>query len=69
MEALDAEPDDMTTITDPVRHTSTDLEAFWMPFTANRQFKSKPRMMTPYSTVMTLPQRRAASRISSVSSG
>ena len=28
--------------------TSTDrqsLEAFWMPFTANRQFKSKPRVM------------------------
>lgn len=23
----------------------TDLEAFWMPFTANRQFKTKPRLM------------------------
>jgi beta-alanine--pyruvate transaminase len=23
----------------------TDLEAFWMPFTANRQFKAKPRIM------------------------
>ena len=22
-----------------------DLRAFWMPFTANRQFKSNPRMM------------------------
>jgi beta-alanine--pyruvate transaminase len=24
----------------------TDLEAFWLPFTANRQFKAKPRMLT-----------------------
>ena len=24
--------------------TPNNLEAFWMPFTANRQFKSKPRM-------------------------
>ena len=23
----------------------TDLEAFWLPFTANRQFKSKPRLL------------------------
>src|ERR1019366_1531459 len=23
----------------------SDLEAFWMPFTANRQFKAKPRML------------------------
>jgi beta-alanine--pyruvate transaminase len=23
----------------------TDLEAFWMPFTANRQFKAKPRLL------------------------
>lgn len=23
----------------------TDLDAFWMPFTANRQFKAKPRLM------------------------
>ena len=22
-----------------------DLEAFWMPFTANRQFKSQPRLL------------------------
>ncbi|MDZ4736630.1 MAG: aspartate aminotransferase family protein, partial [Rhodospirillaceae bacterium] len=22
-----------------------NLEAFWMPFTANRQFKSKPRLL------------------------
>jgi len=22
-----------------------DLEAFWMPFTANRQFKAAPRML------------------------
>ena len=25
-------------------HTPNDLRAFWMPFTANRQFKSNPRM-------------------------
>ena len=23
-----------------------ELEAFWMPFTANRQFKDKPRMLS-----------------------
>jgi beta-alanine--pyruvate transaminase len=22
-----------------------DLESYWMPFTANRQFKAKPRLM------------------------
>ena len=26
------------------RHTPNDMRAFWMPFTANRQFKSNPRM-------------------------
>jgi len=26
-------------------HNPNDLEAFWMPFTANRQFKSAPRML------------------------
>jgi len=26
-------------------HTPNDLEAYWMPFTANRQFKSAPRML------------------------
>lgn len=25
--------------------SQTELEAFWMPFTANRQFKSKPRLL------------------------
>ena len=25
--------------------TATDLSAFWMPFTANRQFKQAPRML------------------------
>ncbi|HVN41323.1 MAG TPA: aminotransferase class III-fold pyridoxal phosphate-dependent enzyme, partial [Steroidobacteraceae bacterium] len=25
--------------------TRADLEAFWMPFTANRQFKAKPRLL------------------------
>jgi beta-alanine--pyruvate transaminase len=27
----------------------SDLEAFWMPFTANRQFKAKPRMLAKAS--------------------
>jgi len=26
-------------------HNPNDLEAYWMPFTANRQFKSAPRML------------------------
>ena len=26
--------------------STQDLSAYWMPFTANRQFKSKPRLMT-----------------------
>ena len=26
-------------------NTPNDLRAFWMPFTANRQFKSAPRML------------------------
>src|SRR4051812_48741780 len=26
-------------------NTVTDLDAYWMPFTANRQFKGKPRML------------------------
>jgi len=26
-------------------HTATSLDAYWMPFTANRQFKAKPRML------------------------
>ncbi|MEX2319059.1 MAG: aspartate aminotransferase family protein, partial [Bauldia sp.] len=25
--------------------TTNNLEAFWMPFTANRQFKKAPRML------------------------
>jgi beta-alanine--pyruvate transaminase len=29
----------------PTAHTASDLEAYWMPFTANRQFKGKPRML------------------------
>ena len=27
------------------RPRASDLEAYWMPFTANRQFKAKPRML------------------------
>lgn len=39
----------MQELTHPVAHASAsptreDLEAFWMPFTANRQFKDKPRL-------------------------
>ena len=29
--------------------SQTELEAFWMPFTANRQFKSKPRLLSKAS--------------------
>jgi beta-alanine--pyruvate transaminase len=32
-------------LTPPSAVAQTDLEAFWMPFTANRQFKAKPRLM------------------------
>ncbi len=39
----------MTLLSDQIRLDPADLEAFWMPFTANRQFKAKPRMMTAAS--------------------
>ncbi|MGJ3252863.1 MAG: aspartate aminotransferase family protein [Elainellaceae cyanobacterium] len=35
----------MQDLTHPNRSTQPNLEAFWMPFTANRQFKSAPRLM------------------------
>jgi beta-alanine--pyruvate transaminase len=35
----------MTILSDQLRLTPAELDAYWMPFTANRQFKSKPRMM------------------------
>jgi beta-alanine--pyruvate transaminase len=35
----------MTILSDQLHLTHTDLEAYWMPFTANRQFKSAPRMV------------------------
>jgi beta-alanine--pyruvate transaminase len=35
----------MQELTHPGAIATTHLEAFWMPFTANRQFKSKPRIM------------------------
>src|SRR5689334_8646668 len=35
----------MTLLSDTTRLAPADLEAYWMPFTANRQFKAKPRMM------------------------
>ncbi len=35
----------MTILSDQMRLTPAELDAHWMPFTANRQFKAKPRMM------------------------
>ena len=35
----------MTVLSDQLHLTHTDLEAYWMPFTANRQFKAAPRML------------------------
>jgi beta-alanine--pyruvate transaminase len=35
----------MTLLSDQIRLAPAELEAYWMPFTANRQFKAKPRMM------------------------
>ena len=35
----------MTILSDQQRLTPAGLDAHWMPFTANRQFKAKPRMM------------------------
>ena len=35
----------MTILSDQLRLAPADLEAYWMPFTANRQFKAEPRMM------------------------
>jgi beta-alanine--pyruvate transaminase len=35
----------MTILSDQLRLAPAELEAYWMPFTSNRQFKSHPRMM------------------------
>jgi beta-alanine--pyruvate transaminase len=35
----------MTLLSDQPSLAAAQLEAYWMPFTANRQFKAKPRMM------------------------
>jgi beta-alanine--pyruvate transaminase len=35
----------MTILSDQLRLAPAALESYWMPFTANRQFKSSPRMM------------------------
>jgi beta-alanine--pyruvate transaminase len=35
----------MTVLSDQLHLTHADLESYWMPFTANRQFKSAPRML------------------------
>jgi beta-alanine--pyruvate transaminase len=39
----------MTLLSDQLRLAPAQLEAYWMPFTANRQFKAKPRMMAAAS--------------------
>ncbi|MEP7100855.1 MAG: aspartate aminotransferase family protein, partial [Burkholderiales bacterium] len=31
--------------TAPIGATPQSMDAFWMPFTANRQFKAAPRML------------------------
>jgi len=36
----------MTILSDSVELSPDDLDSFWMPFTANRQFKSSPRLFT-----------------------
>jgi len=35
----------MTALSDQLRLSAADLESYWMPFTANRQFKAAPRML------------------------
>ncbi|HEY5000142.1 MAG TPA: aspartate aminotransferase family protein [Usitatibacter sp.] len=35
----------MTILSDQPRLATADLESYWMPFTANRQFKASPRML------------------------
>ena len=35
----------MTVLSDQLHLTNAELEAYWMPFTANRQFKAAPRML------------------------
>ena len=35
----------MTVLSDQLHLAPAQLEAYWMPFTANRQFKAKPRLM------------------------
>ncbi|MGZ5035430.1 MAG: aminotransferase class III-fold pyridoxal phosphate-dependent enzyme [Usitatibacter sp.] len=35
----------MTILSDQLQLVSAELESYWMPFTANRQFKASPRML------------------------
>ena len=35
----------MTALSDPLQLTADQLDAHWMPFTANRQFKAAPRLL------------------------
>jgi beta-alanine--pyruvate transaminase len=36
----------MTALSEQVRLSAQDLDAWWMPFTSNRQFKAAPRLLT-----------------------
>src|SRR5882757_5477132 len=40
----------------PGSFTRSELEAYWMPFTANRQFKAKPRILAKASGMHYLTQ-------------
>ena len=35
----------MTILSDQLQLAPADLDSYWMPFTANRQFKAAPRML------------------------
>src|SRR5258708_34787141 len=35
----------MTALSEPIRLSAQDLDAWWMPFTSNRQFKAAPRLL------------------------
>ena len=43
----------MALLTDAPALSHESLEAFWMPFTANRQFKAAPRMLVEAEDVTT----------------
>lgn len=39
----------MIAVPSPIRKSNADLEAYWMPFTANRSFKKQPRIIAKAS--------------------